>query len=182
MYALGRERVLPRRLGATHPVHRSPHVASILQSLIAFAIVLLFIWRAPVAKGGSALTVAYLQVYGLMAVMGVFSILAIQALVSVAIIIYFQRHHAADTHWWTTLAAPIIAALTQAVVVVLAYHELDFLGAGYWYAKWLVVADLVIFAGGIVYAFWLRSARPQTYELVGRMVDDSGDGEAAEAR
>ena len=49
-----------------------------------------------------------------MAVMGVVSILAIQALVSVAIFNYFRTHHAADHHWWKTITAPVLAAISQA--------------------------------------------------------------------
>ena len=41
---------------------------------------LLFVWRASTGGQPAAFSVAYLQVYGLMAVMGVVSILAIQAL------------------------------------------------------------------------------------------------------
>jgi len=36
---------------------------------------------------------AYLQLYGLMAVMGVIIILSVQALVSLAILVYYERHH-----------------------------------------------------------------------------------------
>src|SRR5229473_1549859 len=41
-YSLGREKVLPAALGRTHPRWKSPHVASITQSVIAAVIVILF--------------------------------------------------------------------------------------------------------------------------------------------
>src|SRR5260370_37394148 len=41
-YSLGRERVLPAALGRTHPHWKSPHIASINQSVIAAVIVVLF--------------------------------------------------------------------------------------------------------------------------------------------
>src|SRR5205807_4629705 len=41
-YSLGREKVLPAALGRTHPRWKSPHVASITQSVIAGVIVVLF--------------------------------------------------------------------------------------------------------------------------------------------
>jgi amino acid transporter len=178
-YSLGRERVLPAALGRTHPKHRSPHIASITQSVIALVIVLLFVWRASVPAGSNAAAgVAYLQVYGLMAVMGVVSILAIQALVSLAILNYFRTHHAADHHWWTTITAPIIAAVTQAYVLYLALDNLTFLGAGYWYAKWLCWADLAIFLGGIAYAFYIKSNDRAKYETIGRLVNEGLDSAA----
>ena len=39
-YAMGREGILPRALGRTHPTHRSPYVASVVQTCIAVALVL----------------------------------------------------------------------------------------------------------------------------------------------
>jgi amino acid transporter len=175
MYSLGREGVLPRALGRTHERHRSPHVASITQSVIALIIVVLFVARASTGGQPAAFSVAYLQVYGLMAVMGVVSILAIQALVSIAIVNYFRTHHAGDHHWWTTLTAPIIAAVTQAYVLYLALANLTFLGAGYWYAKWLCWADLAIFLVGIGYALYVKSSDRAKYEVIGRLINDGLD-------
>ncbi len=175
MYSLGREGVLPRALGRTHPRYRSPHIASVVQSVIALIIVVLFVALASTDGQAASFSVAYLQVYGLMAVMGVVSILAIQALVSIAIVVYFRSHHAADHHWWTTLTAPIIAAITQAYVLYLAISNLTFLGAGYWYAKWLCWADLAIFLIGIGYALYVKSNDRAKYEVIGRLINDGMD-------
>ncbi|HEY2258119.1 MAG TPA: APC family permease [Solirubrobacteraceae bacterium] len=176
MYSLGREGVLPRALGRTHPKHGSPHIGSITQSVIAALIMFAFVLFAPVdPKLGAADSVGFLQVYGLMAVMGVVSILAIQALVSVAIFNYFRTHHAESHHWWTTITAPLIAVVSQAIVLYLAIHNLDFLGAGYSYAKWLVWGDVFIFAVGLAYAFWLKSNQRAKYETIGRMINQGMD-------
>ncbi len=176
MYALGREGVLPRVLGRTHPKHRSPHLASTTQSLIAALILLVFALFAGVdPKLGAADSVGYLQVYGLMAVMGVVSILAIQALVSVAIFNYFRKHHEADHHWWKTITAPVLAAISQLIVLYLAVSNLKFLGSGYSYAKWLVWGDLAIFLGGLGYAFYVKSTNRAKYETIGRMINQGID-------
>ena len=176
MYSLGRERVLPHQLGRTHKVHKSPHIASTTQSGIAAVILLLFVVFAPVDhKLGAGDSVGYLQVYGLMAVMGVVSILAIQALVSLAIFNYFRTHHKDAHHWWTTITAPIIAVISQVIVLYLAISNLDFLGAGYSYAKWLVWGDVLIFALGLGYAFWLKSNDRAKYETIGRMINQGMD-------
>ncbi len=176
MYSLGRERVLPTKLGRTHRTHKSPHIASTTQSAVAAVILLLFVVFAPVDnKLGGGDSVGYLQVYGLMAVMGVVSILAIQALVSLAIFNYFRTHHAESHHWWTTITAPVIAVISQLIVLYLAISNLDFLGAGYGYAKWLVWGDLAIFVAGLVYAFWLKSRDRAKYETIGRMINQGMD-------
>ena len=176
MYALGRERIIPAKLGQTHRKHLSPHIASNVQSVIAALILLAFVLFATVdSKLGAADSVGYLQVYGLMAVMGVVSILAIQALVSVAIFNYFRTHHAADHHWWKTMVAPALAAVSQAYVLYLAIKNLKFLGSGYGYAKWLCWADLLVFLGGLGYAYWLKSRDRAKFETVGRMINQGLD-------
>src|SRR5437764_4301409 len=176
MYSLGREGVLPRALGRTHRRYHSPHIASCVQSVIAALIVIAFALFASVDKKlGAADSVAYLQVYGLMAVMGVVSILAIQAIVSVAIFNYFRTHHKEDHHWWTTLTAPALSAAAQAYVLYLAIKNLNFLGSGYSYAKWLCWADLGIFVGGFVYALYLKRNDRAKYESVGRMINQGLD-------
>ncbi|HWE15475.1 MAG TPA: APC family permease [Solirubrobacteraceae bacterium] len=176
MYSLGRERVLHKSLGRTHPKHFSPHIASTTQSVVAAVILLAFALFAAVdSKLGAADSVGYLQVYGLMAVMGVVSILAIQALVSLAIFNYFRTHHRQDHHWWTTITAPLLAAISQAYVLYLAITNLKFLGSGYSYAKWLCWGDLVIFLGGLGYAYWLKSRRRAKYETIGRLINQGLD-------
>ena len=91
-YSLGREKVLPSALGRTHVRYRSPHIASTTQSVICALIVVAFAVFADGA-GDDTTTIAYVQLYGLMAFMGVVLILFIQALVSVAIWNYFRTHH-----------------------------------------------------------------------------------------
>ncbi len=176
MYSLGREGVLPKALGRTHLKYHSPHIASTVQSITAALIVVLFAVFAPVNhKLGAADSVGYLQVYGLMAVMGVVSILAIQALVSAAIFNYFRTHHAEDHHWWTTITAPLISVVSQLIVLYLALKNLDFLGSGYGYAKWLCWGDLAIFLVGLGYAFYIKTNNRAKYEQIGRMINQGLD-------
>lgn len=114
-YSLGREGPA-RQLGKTHPRWHSPHIASISESVIAALIVIGF---ALFTRSNNPASQAYLQLYGLMAVMGVIVILAVQALVSISIVLYFRRHHEAEVHWWKTMIAPALAFISQAFVVFL---------------------------------------------------------------
>lgn len=43
LYALGREGLVPARLGRTHTKHLSPHIGSLSQSILAFVVVLIFV-------------------------------------------------------------------------------------------------------------------------------------------
>src|SRR6185369_9388501 len=42
-YVMGREGLLPARLGQTHDAHQSPHLGSILQTVLALVVVLIFV-------------------------------------------------------------------------------------------------------------------------------------------
>jgi amino acid transporter len=168
-YSLGREGLLPSALGRTHHKFKSPHIASIVQSVIAAIIIILF---AVFTGTNDPASQAYLQLYGLMAVMGVIIILSIQALVSLAILVYYERYHRDQVHWWKTRLAPILALITQALVVYLLFANISFLGSGYGYAKWLGPADLVIVLAGVGAAFYFKKRKPAKYEQAGRLIND----------
>ena len=104
----------PVPLGRTHPKFKSPHIASVVQSAIAAVIIILF---ALFTGSNDPNSQAYLQLYGLMAVMGVIIILSVQALVSLAILVYYERYHRDEAHWWKTRLAPALALVSQAAVV-----------------------------------------------------------------
>jgi amino acid transporter len=169
-YSLGREGLMPAALGRTHPKWKSPHIASITQSLIAaFIIVLFAIFTGTNDPNGQA----YIQVYGLMAVMGVIIILSVQALVSLAILVYYERFHRDEIHWWRTRLAPVLALVSQAYVVYLLFTNIGFLGASnYSYAYWLGPIDLAVVLIGIGAAFWFKRRAPEKYERAGRLIND----------
>jgi len=172
-YSLGREKVLPSALGRTHPKYRSPHIASITQSVIAALIVLAFYFFTTTAPGQTAASSqAYVQLYGLAAFMGVVLILFIQALASVAIWNYFRTHHPDEHKLWNHTIAPLISVVGQLAVLFVAIDKIDFLGAGYRYAWYLVAIDVIVFVGGILYAMYLKSADRAKYETIGRMVNE----------
>jgi amino acid transporter len=168
-YSLGREGLLPSALGRTHHKFKSPHIASIVQSVIAAVIIILF---AVFTGANDPASQAYLQLYGLMAVMGVIVILSVQALVSLAILIYYERYHRDEAHWWKTRLAPILALISQAFVVYLLFANIRFLGSGYGYAKWLGPADLVIVLVGVGAAFYFKKRKPAKYEQAGRLINE----------
>jgi amino acid transporter len=170
-YSLGREKVLPSALGRTHVRYRSPHIASTTQSVICALIVLAFAVFADGA-GDDTTTIAYVQLYGLMAFMGVVLILFIQALVSVAIWNYFRTHHPSEHRLWNHTIAPAISVIAQLAVLAVAIDKIDFLGAGYTYAWYLVAIDVIVFVGGIGYAMYLKSSNRAKYETIGRMINE----------
>src|SRR5215469_9132365 len=139
-YSLGREGFMPKPLGRTHPRWKSPHIASVTQSLIAAFIIALF---AIFTGTNDPTSQAYLQVYGLMAIMGVIIILSVLALVS------------------------------QAFVVYLLFSNIGFLGASaYSYAYWLGPIDLAVVLIGIGVALYYKKRDPAKYEKAGRLINE----------
>src|SRR6266702_3787904 len=170
MYSLGREGLAPRALGRTHPKWKSPHIASITQSVVAAIIIGLF---AIFTGSNDPNSQAYIQLYGLMAVMGVIIILSVQAVVSLSVLVYFERFHRDEAHWWRTRLAPLLAFVSQAYVVYLLFTNIDFLGAGaYPYANWLGPIDAVVVLAGVGTAFYFKKYKPAKYEQAGRLINE----------
>jgi hypothetical protein len=108
-----------------------------------------------------------------MALMGVIIILSVQALVSLAILVYYERFHRDEIHWWRTRLAPVLALVSQAYVVYLLFTNIGFLGASnYSYAYWLGPIDLAVVLIGIGAAFWFKRRAPEKYERAGRLIND----------
>jgi len=169
LYSLGREGLAPRALGKTHPKWKSPHIASIAQSVMAAIIIGLF---AIFTGSNDPNSQAYLQLYGLMAVMGVIIILSVQAVVSLSVLVYYERYHRDEAHWWKTRLAPLISFFSQAYVVYLLFTNVTFLGNGYGYANWLGPIDAVIVLAGVGTAFYFKKYRPAKFEQAGRLINE----------
>lgn len=184
-YSLGREGLLPRVLGSTHPTHKTPHMAVLFQGGITAAICLIFWFVNHTA----------LDVYYWIAVQGVIWIVLVQALTSLSVWMYFKREHPNEMHWWKTTTAPLIGFVAQIVVLYLCYNQLTSLGAGTavyvkqlfsigpwslgifgWHftmqMNWLGIIGVLVPVSGLLYAYYLRSANRAKYEVVGRFVNE----------
>lgn len=108
MFALGRERLLPNRLGGLHRLHLSPSVASLSQTTFNAVVVTIFVLLGLDPYIGLASTMIGLGTTG---------IVLLQALAGVAVIRFFVAR--GSGHWFTTRLAPAIGSLGCAVAVVL---------------------------------------------------------------
>ena len=167
IYSLAREGVLPAKLGRTHAAYRSPHIASTTQSALAVIIVILFMIFAGTNDPNAQ---AYLALYGLMALVGTLLIMFAQAVVSIAIIMYFRRNHPEEHHWFETLLAPGLACVAQLYVIYLLFDKLSFLGGGLSFANWIPYICGAVLVLGYLGALWLKSAKPEIYDQIGRLL------------
>ncbi len=153
VYSLAREGVLPKGLASTHDTFKSPHIASVAQTILAAIWVGLFAFFLGTDDPN---TQAYLGVYTLLAVLGTMLLLILQSIVSVAIIVYFRKNHSEESGVLSTVVAPVIAIISQIYLVYLLVMNLEtFGGAGPFGGKIPLIA-LVILAIGFVWGFALK--------------------------
>ena len=183
LFALGREipsAAVQKTIGAAHPRHGSPYIASAVQSAITLAIVLLFAGftavQVPDADGVPVDTpalVPYVNIYGLLALIGTAAILLVQAICSAAVIWYFWVRKTHRGNVITTLICPLIGGVAMLYVVWLLWDNRAF-AAGYAANSLVFKAAPYFIAGvfviGLVYALWLRFSRPEVYAAIGRTV------------
>ena len=168
LFSMGREGALPAILGRTHPVHHSTHIAGIASAIFVGVWVLAFYLYDPTVL--AALT----KLGTWSPLLGVAGILSIQALVSVAILLYFLNTAKDGFHWFKTLVCPILAAVTQAFTVYLLFASRETLsGAGdVPFIIYLWVWPLAVFLLGIVIALILRATRPDRFQRIGRYLHE----------
>lgn len=164
-YSLGRDRILPARLGTTHRRWRSPHIANGVQAVIAASTVAIFAIAGadPLLELGT-----WLPIFCTLAV------IVVQLLVSIAVIGYFNhigRQGTSDV--LKTLVAPLIGAAAQVVLIALLLNNLTFLaGSDVLVVRLIPVYVVVVAVSGFVYALWLRSHQPRRYEAIGALHDE----------
>ena len=153
MFALGRERLLPRALGRLHPRRYAPSTASATQTVITVLVV-----------GGFALAGLdpYLNLGASMAGLGTLGVVALQAAAAVSIVAFFRRR--GDRRWWRTAIAPGLGAIGLITATVLVVDQFDTLTSTDNPAVNLLPWTLLLPAlGGTGYGLWLRSKRPRHY-------------------
>ena len=170
LYSLGREQVLPAAIGRTHPTYKSPHVASLIQSGLAALWIILF---AIFLGTDDPFAQAYVAIYTMLAILGTMLLLVLQAVVSIAVILYFRKHHPDEADVFATLIAPIIAFLAQIYLVYLLIGNLaTFGGVGSFGSNipWIGLAIIVV---GLVWGIILKTSGSKAYDDIGHLYMDS---------
>lgn len=158
-YALGREGVAWAGLARTHLRHQSPYVAGVAQTVMTVGVCALF---ASLGQDPYAVVFAWM---GTFASLG---ILALQVLVSLAVIAFFARD-ARGVGLWTRLVAPVlgIAGLVACLGFMIANLALVS-GSESIIVESFPVMIVAIGVIGLLFAGWIRSTRPAVYDSLGR--------------
>lgn len=107
-YSMGRARVLPKALEGTNR-RGAPQPASLFASVITFLVILLF-----AVRGLDPIVHLFYWFSGV----AVVAILLVEALVSIAVVVYFRRTRE-DNRVWHTIVAPLLAAVALMVGIYL---------------------------------------------------------------
>lgn len=151
LFALGRQGALPRALSRTHITQRSPHIGSATQTASAFVVVGIF------AIAGSD---PILQLFTWMSGMATIAMLVLLVLVSVAVLVYFQRN-TVDSRRWNTRIAPVLGILAMIGITVIALANFTTLISGSATLAAVLLAIIVLaFGGGILISFTTRQRQP----------------------
>lgn len=117
-YVLGREGLLPAGLGRTHDEHKSPHVGSVLQTVLGVIVLAIFIITAqdPV-----------LGLFAWLTNLATLSVITLMAIVSFAVVVFFSRNATLSPGGLRGLVAPLVAGVLLAIIGVLVVTHFDVL-------------------------------------------------------
>jgi amino acid transporter len=158
-FALGRERVLPGRLGRVGVRSGGPAAGSLMQTAVAAVLILVF-----ALVGADPL----LQMYTWLAALSAVAILVLMAGTSLAIIVFFRNRPSRESSWHRVIA-PALATLGLLALLVVVVGNFDALGIDpasplRWGLPGLVIVAVAL---GVVRAQALRLSDPTAYAAIG---------------
>lgn len=159
LFSMGRDHVLPRRLGSVHGSHGSPHIASFVTTAIAI------VFLAGLLISGADGNALYAKLAGI----ALYALLMLLVLTSAAIPVYFWLRPGHGISAWKTIVAPVVAGLGFVGALVLATKNAAFMvGGSQSAATGLIVFFFALVVVGVGYATFLKKSNPATYSRIGR--------------
>lgn len=154
-FSLGREQVLPRGLGYVHAVAQSPHRGSVTVGIINVVVMgVLFVMGAD----------PYLDIFTWGAAASTVGFVLLQAVCSVAIVMYFRRRARGEENLWTSTIAPTLAAVALGSVFVLIVTNFESLVGGEVGAAPILVVAVYLVMGVIGFLVALRMKKRKSLE------------------
>jgi amino acid transporter len=157
-FALGREGVLPKRLGRAHPKYQSAYVGSVLQTIISLVVVTAFV----IARADP-----YVQLLLWTNGFAIMGIVLVQILCLIAVVGFFRRDRLGH-NLFRVVVAPILGAIGLATGAYLMLSNFDMLTGTTGWLNWFIALMLpTAFAIGVVLAYRIKGSNPRQYELLG---------------
>ncbi|GAA3758045.1 APC family permease [Microbacterium kribbense] len=158
LFSLGREHVVSERFGRSHTKYGSPHFGSLTQTVSALIIIAIFALAGldPVAA-----------VFAWMSGLATLGLIALMALTSAGVIVFFRRSRL-DTRPWNTVIAPALGlAGLLFLLVLVVWNFTTLIGGSMGLAITFEAIIVVAFVLGYVLAARWKTSRPDTYAQLG---------------
>jgi amino acid transporter len=160
IFALGRERVLPKVFGRTGVRTGAPKAGSVSQTVLGLIVIVVYaaLGLDPLVK---------LFYYG--GTFGGFGVLLLIAATSIAVLVFFARNQTGE-NVWRRVVAPVLATICLLVIVYLAVANFaTLLGvSGSSPLRWILPCVYVVAAVlGLIWGLALRGANPEVYSRIG---------------
>jgi amino acid transporter len=169
MFAMGRDGALPRFLGRTHPVHKTPVGAIIVD--IVLATILAMLVGFPTVKGW-ALTGPTL-VYGFLGGTGGIAVSVVYVALCISGLVYFRRVMGREYNVLKHVVVPLIAVVAYALGIwgsIVGVPVAPFTAMAPITGLWLLL--------GIGVVFYLRAKSPELVGRLGQALGEEGGSEA----
>jgi len=111
IYVVGREGLLPASVGVTHDVHKSPHIGSLIQTVLTVIVIGLFaiLGLDPI-----------LNLFAWVAQIAILGLMLMMAITSFAVIVYFRKHPE-DASFLKTTLAPAVSGIFMLILALYAF-------------------------------------------------------------
>jgi amino acid transporter len=157
-FVAGREGILPDVVGQTHSTFQSPHIGSIIQTVLALIVVTLFVVQGldPV-----------LNLFVWLTQMGTLGVLGLMALTSFAVIAFFARDARGEGPL-STKVLPLITGLVMGYLFVIIFRDFGALTGAGGFLSWGIPALVPLFGViGFALASGLAGRDPGRFARLG---------------
>ncbi len=170
LFAMGREGVLPRQLGHTHPRFQTPVNATIAVTVLATVMALLIGYPLHDSTFGSPFSNYYFW-----ATVGTLVIIVVYMALCVGGIVYFARTRA--TRRWNPLVHVLVPLVGAVVFAAALYGSVHPTPPGILAWTPLVAAVWLVLGIGVV--MWLRARHRDAIARIGSILGEEGGADAA---
>ena len=169
LFAMGREGVLPRVLGRTHPRFKTPVNATIAVTAVAIVMALLIGYPLYDSAFGRPFSNYYFW-----ATTGTLVIIVVYILLCLGGIVFFSKTRASRR--WNPLVHVLVPLIGAVVFGAALYGSVHPTPPGI--LRWTPYVALVWLVIGVGVVLWLRARRPDAVERIGSILGEEGGAEA----
>ncbi len=170
LFAMGREGVLPKALGRTHPRFKTPVNATIAVTAVAIVMALVIGYPLYDSAFGRPFSNYYFW-----ATVGTLVIIVVYIMLCLGGIVFFAKTR--DSRRWNPLVHVLIPVIGAVVFGAALYGSVHPTPTGI--LRWTPYVGLVWLAIGLATVLWLRAKRPEAVERIGSILGEEGGSDAA---